>query len=217
MYVYEFSHSVTCYSLWPHGLEPDQLLCTWNFPGKNSGASCHFYSRGSSQRLNWCILYLLHVQADSLPLHHLGNPIYIANTTHTHRWIHVGQFRSFCYQTNLTQAQIMYYLPVPQNSCKCLSLRTVPSEVGLSFSNLCFPLLFLCSPNSSKKLSTLHTRSSLFHSFTFSFFCLRSPLPSLYEKVGCQHPMGDDEDDLRMGNLPLRFKISGLIIYGIIG
>ena len=28
--------------LWLHGLEPTRLLCPWNFPGKNSGMSCHF-------------------------------------------------------------------------------------------------------------------------------------------------------------------------------
>ena len=181
-------------------LEPAAISTPGDLPRDWTDVSCISYM---------CRWILYHCTTWEVP--------YIANTTHTHRWIHVGQFRSCCYQTNLTQAQIMYYLTVPQNSCKFLSLRTVPSEVRLSFSNLCFPLLFLCSPNSSKKLSILHTHSSLFHSFTFSFFCLHSPLPSLYEKAGCQHPMGDDEDDFRMRNLLLRFKISGLIIYGITG
>ena len=29
--------------LWPHGLWPTKLLCPWGFPGKNTGASCHFF------------------------------------------------------------------------------------------------------------------------------------------------------------------------------
>ena len=28
--------------LQPHGLKPTRLLWPWNFPGKNTGASCHF-------------------------------------------------------------------------------------------------------------------------------------------------------------------------------
>ena len=27
---------------WPHGLQPTRLLCPWDFPGKNTGMSCHF-------------------------------------------------------------------------------------------------------------------------------------------------------------------------------
>ena len=30
----------------PHGLSPTRLLCPWNFPGKNTGVSCHFSLRG---------------------------------------------------------------------------------------------------------------------------------------------------------------------------
>ena len=28
--------------LWPRGLWPARLLCPWNFPGRNTGVSCHF-------------------------------------------------------------------------------------------------------------------------------------------------------------------------------
>ena len=28
-------------SWWPHGLRPTRLLCTWVFPGKNGGVTCH--------------------------------------------------------------------------------------------------------------------------------------------------------------------------------
>ena len=31
----------------PHGLYPTRLLCSWDFPGKNTGVGYHFY-RGSS-------------------------------------------------------------------------------------------------------------------------------------------------------------------------
>ena len=34
--------SVTCDSLWLHGLQHTRLLCPWNSPGKNTGVGCHF-------------------------------------------------------------------------------------------------------------------------------------------------------------------------------
>ena len=60
-------------SLQPHGLQPARLLCPWNFPGKITGAGCHFLLQGIflTQGLN---LHLLHWQANSLPLSHLGSP-----------------------------------------------------------------------------------------------------------------------------------------------
>ena len=52
--------------LWPHGLLPIRLLCQWNFPSKNTGASCNFLlqgifpTQGSSPRL----LHLTYWQTD---------------------------------------------------------------------------------------------------------------------------------------------------------
>ena len=64
---------VTCDPLWPHGLQPTRLLCPWDFPGKNTGMGYYFLLQGIllTQGLN---LWLLHWQAYSLPLHHLGSP-----------------------------------------------------------------------------------------------------------------------------------------------
>ena len=33
-------------SLWPHGLQPTRLLCSWDFPGKGTGVGCHFLLQG---------------------------------------------------------------------------------------------------------------------------------------------------------------------------
>ena len=30
----------------PHGLLPARLICPWDFPGKNTGAGCHFFLQG---------------------------------------------------------------------------------------------------------------------------------------------------------------------------
>ena len=40
--------------LGPHGLQPTRFLCSWAFPGKNTGVSCHFLLQGIflTQELN---------------------------------------------------------------------------------------------------------------------------------------------------------------------
>ena len=59
--------------LWPHGLLFIRFLCPWDSPDKNILVGYQFLLQGifSIQRLNPC---LLHCQAGSLPLRHLGRP-----------------------------------------------------------------------------------------------------------------------------------------------
>ena len=58
--------SVVSNSLWPHGLQAARLLCPWDFPGKNSGVSCHFLrqgilpTQGVNPRLLHCRFILCH-------------------------------------------------------------------------------------------------------------------------------------------------------------
>ena len=68
--------SVVSDSLRPHGLCSSRLLCPWDSPGKNTGVGCHFLLQGVflTQGSNLRFLYLLHWQADSLPLSHPGSP-----------------------------------------------------------------------------------------------------------------------------------------------
>ena len=40
------SRSVVSNSLWPHGLEPARFLCSWDFPGKNTGLGSHSLLQG---------------------------------------------------------------------------------------------------------------------------------------------------------------------------
>ena len=58
----------SCLTQQPHGLQPTRLLCPWDFPGKNTGVGCHFLLQGifPTQRLNLCLLHLLHWQGYSL-------------------------------------------------------------------------------------------------------------------------------------------------------
>ena len=67
------SRSVVSDSLQPYGLYPTMLLCPGDFPGKNTEAGCYVLLQEilPTQELN---LHLLHWQADSLPLSHLGSP-----------------------------------------------------------------------------------------------------------------------------------------------
>ena len=59
----------------PHGLQPFRLLCPWNFPGKNTGVSCHFLLQGIilTQGTNLSLL-LGHLDTDSLPLSQQESP-----------------------------------------------------------------------------------------------------------------------------------------------
>ena len=56
--------------------KPVRILCPGNFPGKNPGVGCHFLLQGifPTQGSNPHLLCVLHWQADSLPLSHLGSP-----------------------------------------------------------------------------------------------------------------------------------------------
>ena len=64
------SRSVLSGSLRPYGLQHTRLLCTWDSPGKKTGVGCYFLQGiFPTQGSNLC---LLHWQADSLLLSHLG-------------------------------------------------------------------------------------------------------------------------------------------------
>ena len=70
------SRSVMSDTLRPHGLLSTRLFCPWDFPGKNTGVGYHFLLQEIflTQGLNSCLLRLLPLQADSLPLSLLGSP-----------------------------------------------------------------------------------------------------------------------------------------------
>ena len=53
------SYSVVSDLLEPHGLLLARLLCSWEFPGKNTGVGCYFLLQGifQTQELNPGLLY----------------------------------------------------------------------------------------------------------------------------------------------------------------
>ena len=64
-------------------------LCSWNSPGKNPEVGCHFLLQGifPTQGLNPHLLCLLHWQVDSLPLSHLGSPLY-RKVCNNYTWVY---------------------------------------------------------------------------------------------------------------------------------
>ena len=60
--------SVMSVSLGLHGLQPTSLLCSWNFPGKNTEVGCHFLLQGSLP------IQGSNLQVDSLPQRCLESP-----------------------------------------------------------------------------------------------------------------------------------------------
>ena len=58
-------------SLQPHGLYPARLFCPWDFPGKNTGVSCHFLLQGifPTQELNPGLLQAYSVRCLQLRVH----------------------------------------------------------------------------------------------------------------------------------------------------
>ena len=55
-----------------YGLQPIRLLCPWDFPNKNTEVGHHFFLQGIFL-IQGSKLHLLHWQADSLLLSHLGS------------------------------------------------------------------------------------------------------------------------------------------------
>ena len=76
------SHSVMSNSLPPHGMQPTRVLCPWDFPGKSTGAGCHFFlqgiflTQGSHRSLPSCRQILYH-------LSHQGNPMTLTLFIHS--------------------------------------------------------------------------------------------------------------------------------------
>ena len=72
------SCTLSCLTLWTPWTVACQAPPSMDSPGQDfSGVCCHFLLQGIflTQGSNQCLSHLLHWQADSLPLHHLGSRI----------------------------------------------------------------------------------------------------------------------------------------------
>ena len=73
---YEGSVAQSCWTPCdPMDYTPPGTCVHGDSPGNNTGVGCHVFLQEifPNQGLNWCLLCLLHGQADSLPLSHLGS------------------------------------------------------------------------------------------------------------------------------------------------
>ena len=81
----------------PLDFSPARVLCPWDSPGKTTGLGCHALLQGifPTQRLNPCLLSLLHWPTGSLPLAPPGKP----NSLHRHIYMHMCIYIYVCTYT----------------------------------------------------------------------------------------------------------------------
>ena len=80
-------------------------------PDKNTGVGCHFLLQGifPTQGSNLCLLRLLHWQADSLPLSHLGSPCCISGPISIYLYLHTY---SYTYPYQYPYLYPYQYIPI---------------------------------------------------------------------------------------------------------
>ena len=136
--------------------QPLRLFCPWNFSGKYAGVGCHFLLQGIflTQELNLPLLCLLHWQADSLSLHHLGfNSV---------QWL--SRVRLFATPwTAAGQASLSI-----TNFWSLLKLMSIELAMPSNHLILCHFLLLLPSIFPSINESVLRIRWPKYWSFSFS-------------------------------------------------
>ena len=91
------------------------------FPGRHTGMGCHFLLQGilPTWGLNQRLLHLLHWQVNSLPLHHLGSPVY--------KWYHMAFV--FLFLTSLQLAILnLKFLPDDLHSLLTLWGQLFPNS-----------------------------------------------------------------------------------------
>ena len=104
------SHSVTSNSVThPMDCSPPRLLCSWDFPGKNTGMGCHFLLQGilPTQRLNPHLLMSPALGGGLSTPVPLGKPLYLGLAPVTLRLLlsffssllFISFLSSFLYQT----------------------------------------------------------------------------------------------------------------------
>ena len=83
---------------------PHQVLCPWDFPGKNTGADCHFLLQGifAIQGLN---PHLLHWQASSLALSHLES---LCVCIYIYIYVKPLLFSIFFHKSCLSESEVVF-------------------------------------------------------------------------------------------------------------
>ena len=138
-----FSHSVMSDSLWPHGLQPAQLLCLWNFLGKSTGVGCHSLLQGIFliQGSNLCLLYcrqIFTIWATRKPYLILTTPLYLRRFYY-HPQLYMRKQRYMrCHKTktrsHTSQNTGLWFELTPfKGQCRCF---TTSFFISLSYQNI---------------------------------------------------------------------------------
>ena len=134
-----------CLTLLLHGLQPTRLLCPWDYSSNSAGVGCHFLLQGIFPTQG---LWLLHWQADSLPLIDLGSPqdyvVRLLNITllRSHYCFHSFSCVLFSANPWTAACQASLSFTISQSLLKLMSVESVMLSNHLI---LCHPLLFLPS------------------------------------------------------------------------
>ena len=156
-----YSHQIMYDLLRPHGLQPTRLLCPWGFSKQEYWSGLPFSTSGDLSHL-----HLLHWQADSLPLSHLGSSICVSDQIRSDQLL--SRVRLFATPwIAARQASLSI-----TNSRSSLRLTSIESVRPSSHLILCHPLLLLPPIPPSIRVfsneSTLRMRWPKYWSFSFS-------------------------------------------------
>ena len=112
MYCFCFSVTKLGLSLWPHGLYPARHICLLGSPSKNIRVGCYSLLQEifPIEELN---LGLLHWQADSLPLSHLGSLYHVYKSVFILLQSFVITFYSPYSKNSFYYKSLAFYFQVP--------------------------------------------------------------------------------------------------------
>ena len=121
------SHPTLFVTLW----NVARQTCPWNFPDKNTRVDYHSLLQGifPTQGSNPC---LLHWQADSLLLSHVGSP---SMGTYPNKSVHVMGESSFLWPLHLTQPQSSHSMDLWPLRCTIIALWKENSRIFGSYSS----------------------------------------------------------------------------------
>ena len=124
-------------ALQPHGLEPTRLLCSWDFPGKNTTMGCPFFLQESSPTRDRTCVFCVSCIGRQIPYHWATSEVNCCT-----------QFSSVqslsCVQLFATPWIAAHWASLSiTNSQSLLKLMSIESVMPSSHLILCRPLLLL--------------------------------------------------------------------------
>ena len=130
-------HSVMSDSSWPHKLQSTNLLCPWNYPGKNTGVSCHFLLQVSVVCVCVLVTQLCPTLCDPMDCSSSGSSVHGILQARILEWVSIS-FSSVNFSSSTLVTKLCLTLATPQTVA-----RQVLLSLGFSrqeyWSGLPFP------------------------------------------------------------------------------